>query len=200
MLTVSLAVVVEVVYVCGGSDGRTLKTMEALNLTTGLWKRLESMQYKREDHGFTSGPDGKLYAIGGYSGSRCLGKAERYDQRTNAWEEIRPLQHSRRSFGAVSVPDGVYVFGGYDGARCLTSVERYSVGNKEWTAVRCLARPKCSVACVAAPDCRSVYVLGGCDEEALDSAEKYDAITNEWHVITPMKFKRFMHAAVVASN
>jgi hypothetical protein len=39
--------------------------------------------------------------------------------------------------------------------------------------------------------------MGGFDEEALDSVEKYSLITNEWEEIAKMPSPRFMHASVI---
>jgi hypothetical protein len=42
--------------------------------------------------------------------------------------------------------------------------------------------------------------MGGFDEEALDSVEKYSLISNEWEEITKMPSPRFMHASVLLSE
>jgi len=187
------------VYICGGSDGHIARSLESLNLVTNQWKSLERMKYKREEHGFTLGPDGKLYAIAGFSGKHCLGTAERYDIQKNRWEEITPLKTPRRSLSAVALPDGIYALGGYDGENYLSSVEKFDIEKNEWIMIQPLNYARCTMACVSSLDCNSIYVLGGYNGQPLNIVEKFDTLHNKWQVITPMKYKRFMHSAVVVS-
>ena len=42
--------------------------------------------------------------------------------------------------------------------------------------------------------------MGGFDEEALDSVERYSLITNEWEEIARMPEPRFMHSSVLFSE
>ena len=91
------------------------------------------MLHKRDELAVALGPDGKVYAIGGYGGSNtlsianddtqdkqatasnCLRTAERFDFATGQWEMLPEMNEARRALAAVALPDGIYAIGGYDG-------------------------------------------------------------------------------------
>lgn len=85
--------------VIGGNDGQVLDCMDILNLQTGEWSQLPSMHIKRDELAVTIGPDGKVYAIGGYGGqnSTCLKSVERFNFQTYEWEKIADLNEPRRA-------------------------------------------------------------------------------------------------------
>ena len=113
--------------VIGGNDGQVLDSVHLLNISTGEWSQLPSMMTKRDELAVNVGPDGKIYAIGGYGGqnSTCLKSVERFNLQTYEWEKIADLNEPRRALAAVSLPDGVYAIGGYNGSKYLGSMERY---------------------------------------------------------------------------
>ena len=109
------------------------------------------MAQRRDELAVALGPDGKVYAIGGYGGSSqnpvsykskfylqqteekdsvttkssiCLNTAERLDFRTSIWEPLPEMNQARRALAAVALPDGIYAIGGYDGKQYLSSVEK----------------------------------------------------------------------------
>jgi len=157
---------------------------------------LENMKTKREEHGMALGPDGKIYAIGGFDGKQCLKAAERFNLQTGKWEMIAPLQIARRSLSAVALADGVYAIGGFDGKNFLSSVEKYDIENDKWITIQSLNQERCSMACVASSDYREIYVLGGYNGASLGSVECYNVVKGAWKLVAPMTHKRFMHAAV----
>ena len=157
------------------------------------------MNSKREEHGFVSGPDGKLYAVGGYKGKGCLSSCERYDPNKDIWEDIAPLKTARRSLSAVALPDGVYVLGGYNGENYLSSVEKFDLVKGEWVEISPMNKAKCTMAAVTTYDCRFIFAIGGYDSTALAHVERYDIMRGCWELVCPMKHKRFMHAAVINS-
>lgn len=55
--------------IVGGNDGHVLNTVDALVLDTMTWEKLPPMITKRDELAVTLGPDGKIYAVGGYGGS-----------------------------------------------------------------------------------------------------------------------------------
>lgn len=73
----------------------------------------------------TIGPDGKIYAVGGYGGqsNNCLSSVERFNIQTKEWEQIAPLNIPRRALSVVALPDGVYAIGGYNGKDYLGTME-----------------------------------------------------------------------------
>jgi N-acetylneuraminic acid mutarotase len=134
-------------FVVGGNDGRILNKVEALDLDTYEWRKFARMHTKRDELAVTLGPDGKIYAIGGYGGAdrTCLSSAERYDPRTDEWEQIAPMQSPRRALAAVALPDGVYAIGGYNGKQYLNTVERYDELTNEWVLVSSMSKARCTL-------------------------------------------------------
>ena len=59
----------EAVMVIGGNDSRVQNRVEVLNLRTGGWSKMPKMHMKRDELAACIGPDGKVYAIGGYGGA-----------------------------------------------------------------------------------------------------------------------------------
>ena len=171
------------IYVSGGSDGHITRNLEYLNLLTNQWKQLEPMKHKREEHGFTIGPDNKLYAIGGFNGKHCLNTAERYNIQTNEWAEIAHLGYHRRSLSAVALPDGVYALGGYDGENYLNTVEKYDIEKNEWVIIEPLNQARCTMAGVSSLDCSSIYAMGGYNGSPLNFVERYDAMALWWTTV-----------------
>lgn len=146
------------------------------------------------------GPDGKVYAVGGFDGKQCLRAAERFNLHTEQWEAIASMHTPRRSLCAVALADGVYAIGGYDGKSYLSSVEKYDIENDRWVEVSGLSEARCSMACVASADCREIYALGGYDGASLRSVERFNVVQGVWKVVAPMSHKRFMHAAVFVTK
>jgi hypothetical protein len=59
---------------------------------------------------------------------------------------------------------------------------------------------RCTLSAVASQDCQYIYALGGFNSNSLDLVERYNTITDEWEIMTPMQTKRFMHEAVVLQS
>ena len=149
---------IDKIYISGGSDKFILKAFECLNLSTNRWEILENMIYSREEHGFSLGVDGKLYAIGGFNGKECLKEVECYNITRKQWKAIKPLTCPRRSLCSICLPDGIYVIGGYDGNHYLSSVEKFSIQTKYWTTISSMRYPKCAMGCICSPEMDSKYV------------------------------------------
>lgn len=75
------------------------------------------MHMKRDELAACLGPDGFIYAIGGYGGgdNSSLSSVERFNPETQKWELIAPLKEARRALTAVALPDGIYAIGGFNG-------------------------------------------------------------------------------------
>jgi influenza virus NS1A-binding protein len=138
------------IFFCGGNSSSVLRKFDCLDLKKGKWSKLSEMIQKRDELAVALGPDGKIYAIGGYGGggsssminnntaneggvidktdhkssSNCLRTAERYDFTTGQWEMLPEMNEARRALAAVALPDGIYAIGGYDGKQYLDSVEK----------------------------------------------------------------------------
>lgn len=99
------------------------------------------MNNRRDEVSATVGPEGYIYAIGGFGGttsqqSDSLSSVERYNTDRGVWEEIGGMNEKRRSHTAVSLPNGVYAIGGYNGNNYLNTVERYDNEQDKWILVQ----------------------------------------------------------------
>jgi N-acetylneuraminic acid mutarotase len=56
------------IFFCGGNSGSVLRKFDCLDLKKGKWSRLPEMIQKRDELAVAMGPDGRIYAIGGYGG------------------------------------------------------------------------------------------------------------------------------------
>jgi len=160
------------------------------------------MTLKRDELAACIGPDGKIYAIGGYGGTdnQCLSSAERYDPVTGKWEVIAPLNEPRRALAAVALPDGIYAIGGYNGKDYIKTVERFDMTTNEWYTVKSMNSARCTLAAVASSDFQYIYAIGGFNGQALRSIERYDIAKEEWAEVAPMRQKRFMHSALMINH
>ena len=55
---------------------------------------------------------------------------------------------------------------------------------------------RCTLSAVASSDFCYIYAIGGFNGSALDLVERYNIMSDEWEITTPMNSKRFMHEAV----
>jgi len=129
--------------------------------------------YARWNGTVASGPQGRLFLLGGIGGPilesdapnrRLLRHAEAYDPETNAWSEIAPMQRARQLFAACFGPDGkLYVFGGYGHEGSITQRPRESDASfaRRGDQMRALT-------------------------PALDSVEVWDPATDSWSWREPM--------------
>jgi N-acetylneuraminic acid mutarotase len=183
-----------------------------------------------------TGPDGKIYLIGGAGnvlGERDLEKQlvlldslEVYDPVANTYTLKAPMRRGRQIFAAEFGPDGkLYAFGGYGtvpsvrsrrgespeeferrGAemdrlsrRALDSVEAYDPTTDAWTEKRKLPRPSMSGEAARCPDGR-IYLVGGepalNDARAVDDVWIYDTSKDKWTKGPSLRTARHGHGLV----
>src|SRR2546421_683872 len=76
------------------------------------------MNSRRAVAGAATGPDGRIYVMGGNNGSRTgdgtVGTAEVYDPAADTWTPIAPMLTDRSTPGSAAGPDGrIYAVGGF---------------------------------------------------------------------------------------
>ena len=132
------AVVNNILYVIGGSDGtHALGTVDAFNPVTSTWHAEESMLEKRSSVNAVV-DRGVLYVAGGYNGiSSCLNSVERFNpsRHTGKWSRVASMNVTRSMAGLSKLQRCIYAIGGYDGACDLQSCERYNVEEDSWAPI-----------------------------------------------------------------
>ena len=197
------------IYVAGGSDGTNpLATLEAFTPLVGLHFRpaglwtspLAPMLVARTRLAMAAGPDGRIYALGGFDGSNSLTTAEAYKPNTNSWTTIAPMNTPRDGLAAATGPDGrIYAIGGFD-TDYLSSVEAYNIGTNSWSHVASMVHPRQTLAAVTGPD-GQIYGIGGEFRFAsVNTVEAYNPGTNTWNPVNPMTTPRRQLAAAVGKD
>jgi N-acetylneuraminic acid mutarotase len=160
------------IYTIGGRDRRgpngNLGTVEAYDPVTDTWTTKAPMPTPRHAFTATSGPDGRIYAVGGNPASRFTDALEIYDPIKDAWSTGASMPYPQECACSSSTPDPageVLVFGGRDlDQQELRTVVAYNPRTDRWRALAPLsqARQAAGVAALTAPD-RSIhyYIVGG---------------------------------------
>jgi N-acetylneuraminic acid mutarotase len=152
------------IYAIGGSSSNSagsappggLNTVEAYSPRTNSWATVAPLPTARQGLAAATGPDGRIYAIGGStpSGSTPNGSAlntvEAYTPATNSWASVTSLPTARGSLAAAAGSDGrIYAIGG-SAANCnsCATVEAYDtrLGASGSAVPATIAPPKPAVA------------------------------------------------------
>ena len=120
--------------------------MERYDPALDAWEAVAPMDSARQEHAVAV-LDGKLYAVGGYSGGdgSYLSSVERYDPTTNAWEAVAPLAASRAAVSLAVLDGKLYAVGGeideYDEnfGVPVNTVERFDPFTNVWEEVAPMA-------------------------------------------------------------
>lgn len=162
-----------------------------------------------------SGPDGRVYAFGGYP---YLYAARAYNPYTLAWSVLTSMPIGRQGHAAATTSNGrIFVTGGTSSTGYpytpLNSVDEY-LANGSWTSGSPMPTPRWSHAAVAVgtSDGR-LYVIGGYQKSdaslgdcqfdpnyILNSVEEYDPTTGIWTTKSPMRTRRTGLAAVATPD
>ena len=136
-----------------------------------------------------TGPDGRIYAIGGFDGSNHLNRVEAYDVATNTWSTEASLPGAGRgNLPAATGPDGrIYAIGGLTDTGVVSEVDAYDTTTNSWTTVASMpGGARSDLAAATGPDGR-IYAIGGFDgTTVLSRVEAYDPTTNTWTTEAPM--------------
>ena len=122
------------IYVLGGDtivggNAVFLNTAEAYNPATNTWTSLAPMSTARYTPAAATGPDGHIYAIGGYNTANgLLNSVEAFDLSTGAWSAVASLATARYEMAAATDLNGnIYAISGVGSAGLLSSVETLPV-------------------------------------------------------------------------
>jgi N-acetylneuraminic acid mutarotase len=113
-----------------GTNDTTLDVAESYVTQGNQWIKVPAatLPQPREDLAATTGPDGRIYVMGGLSGGATLNSVVAYTPSRTHWTSVKAAMGTKRSgFGAVTGADGlIYAIGGADGSSTpLNSAEFY---------------------------------------------------------------------------
>ncbi len=145
--------------------------VNAYNPQTNLWSALAPMSSARDNFAAVLGPDGRIYAIGGYDGTADLSSVEAFSPTAGSsgtWSPVASLPQAEQAMGAAVGPDGrIYVVGGAIGTgnTVTPNLYIYNPQTNTWTTGPSLPIARTNVGVVTfnatlGPDGR-VYVIGG---------------------------------------
>ena len=143
---------------------------------------LASMPTARSLLAAVTGPDGRIYAIGGENASGRLDTVEVYDPSTNTWAKAAPMPTARNHLAATMGPDNlIYAIGGVSSVPKI--VEAYNPSTNKWTTVASMPTARHGLAAVTGPDGR-IYAIGGTGPGgSLNTVEAYDPNPNTWTTV-----------------
>ena len=170
------------------------------SLATEAWTPTGGLVRAREYHTATLLGDGRVLAVGGYSGTTFLASAEIFDPQTGIWEETSPLDTARAFHTATLLPTGeVLVVGGETLGGFTDSVELFDPRTGAFRSVAPLASPRSEhTATLLATGW--VLVAGGQGSGTPSSAAVYDPANDRWIFTGPMRAGRHQHTATRLSS
>ena len=118
------------VLIAGGGNGdfMSFSTAEIYDTTTGTFKQVGSMKYRRAIFTLTLLPSGKVLATGGidWNTNTFPDTCELYDPVTGTWSNTHKLNIGRTFHRSILLNDSVLTIGGYNLAKKQTaSCEKY---------------------------------------------------------------------------
>lgn len=152
--------------------------------------------------GAALGPDGRIYAIGGYGQSVADGAVEAYDPSTDSWTTLASLPTPRADLGVVTAPgpDGspwIYAIGGREASNQKSNkVEAYNPSSAIWVARSPLPEPREGLQVAFANG--HIYAMGGINTGAASTTvrvDAYDPATDTWTTVSDMPNAHYDGAA-----
>ncbi|MGH2457546.1 MAG: Kelch repeat-containing protein [Chloroflexota bacterium] len=173
---------------------------------TGSWAPAAPLPTPRAELAAVTGPDGRIYAIGGTSGNVSLATVEAYDPATNTWTTAAPLPQPRQDLAAVLGSDGrIYVIGGVSCSRSActypAAVAVYDVASNTWSTVAPLPTPRGGLGAARGPSGR-IYAIGGSASPngPFATVDVYDPSSNTWRTVAPLPAARSSLAVVAGPD
>jgi hypothetical protein len=149
--------------------------------------------------------NGKIYVIGGFTGSSMVNINEEYDPATNSWSTKSSTGFTARAgLDATAVNGKIYALGGTsNGSTPLNTNEEYDPATDSWSTKSSTGFTSRFYLTVAAANGK-IYALGGTSEyavNALNTNEEYDPATDSWTTKSSAGFTpRQLHAAAAVGN
>jgi uncharacterized repeat protein (TIGR03803 family) len=131
--------------------------------------------------------NGKIYVVGGYTGSATLNDNQVYTPSSNSWstEAVLPVTNSGAATAVVN--NILYVIGGTDNGTTVTNAMwAYNPTTNTWSSKAAALTARQDA--IAVVDANIIYVFGGNDAGTgrLANVESYNPVTNTWKAEAPL--------------
>ena len=195
-------------YLCGGNiDGKTSRRATKMTIRGQKisFEDLPDMLEAREEHGLVTGPDQRVYAVGGckQDGS-YLDSIEVFDSNSQTWSIKTTIPCGGiKAMGTVSLPDGIYLMGGYlvDKKQYTSQCWRYDITLDRWTQIESMQLKRGAFSTNVLSNFSSIFVIGGFEQDGhpTNKVERYDVANRKWQAVAPLARARFMHSSCLAT-
>lgn len=137
-------------------------TSGATPLVDDAWTRVANLPATVFDNAAAT-LGGKVYSVGGGTGSGNERKAWVYDPETNAWSTLPDLPSPRSKPSAAAVNGKLYVLGGWGpGGTPVATVDVFDPATETWSTLPEVTNPAARSAAGTAVVNGKVYLVGGC--------------------------------------
>ena len=139
--------------------------VERYDPATNTWSTLPKLLNGRSSLAAATGPDGRVYAVGGWHNNNSVNWVEAFTPATGAWAVASPLPNPRTSVGATFGTDGrMYAVGGTPYSDSTTEVDVYTPSGDSWGVAPPLPQSRLGAA-VAADANGHIYAMGGINQQ-----------------------------------
>ncbi|MDM4721014.1 S8 family serine peptidase [Micromonospora sp. WMMA1363] len=147
-------------------------TPDAGTSADDAWTRVADLPTAVFDNAAAS-LDGRVYSVGGGSGTGTEGKAWVYDPDTDAWSALPDLPTVRAKPAVAAVGGKLYAFGGWSaGGNPVASVDVLDPGAGTWSTLPGVTNPTPVAAAGTAVAGGKVYLVGGCTDGACAATDR----------------------------
>ncbi|MEV0093796.1 carboxypeptidase regulatory-like domain-containing protein [Streptomyces sp. NPDC050738] len=144
------------------------------------WTSLANLPTAVMDNAVATGPDGRVYSVGGLGATSVLSSVNVYDPQATTWAAAADPKTAREAPQAAFLGGKLYVTGGWgaDGSN-LTSTQIYDPTSNTWTSGASI--PKGFAGAGSAVVAGKWYVVGGCATACGSTAvQVYDPAKDAW--------------------
>jgi Kelch motif len=196
-----------ILHMTGGASTNVIATVQTYDPSMDKWSSSVSMPGPLYFHGSVTGPDGRIYTLGGASadnGAGVVATFQAFDVMTNMWSPQQSLPGPLVNMGATVANGLIYAVAGDSGAtaNATAHVLVYSPQTNAWTNVAPLPLgPRTQLSAVTAPDGR-IYAIGGVSAQgtAQTIVEAYHPATDRWVKVASLGTARAFFGAAVGGD
>ena len=182
-----------------------LFTNDSYSQISGSWEDKANMPTARKElSDAVTILDGKIYALGGRTaGSAMTNTFERYDPATDSWANLAPYPLSVWRISTEAFNGKIYAFGGYLSINNFPFTPSnqafvYDPATDNWMPIQIMLSTRGSASSIVLDG--KIHLIGGANNDALNTHHVYDPITDSWSVLSAMAVSRSGLTSAVINN